>query len=95
MKAYQSDQMGIYGEYYVFFKGYLALGVFFTIAFVLQIIFVSIRRRNALLTCIYRALIIYLFYIWLNSYGFDWFIFDSLTAVIITTIFARYYVSNN
>jgi len=93
MSYYQSDQMGIYGEYYVFFNGYPALVVFFFMAFIIQRIFVNLQTANGLLTCIYRAVLLNLFYIWLNSFGLDWFVFDVVVAVITTFIFARFYVS--
>ncbi len=92
MKAYQSDQMGIYGEYYVFFNGYPALAVFFFAAFVFQIMFNNLRTTNGLLTCIYRAVLLNLLYIWLNSFGFDWFVFDLVTIIITILIFARFYI---
>ena len=91
--AYRSDQMGIYGEYYVFFNGYPALAVFFFMAIIFQTIFVNLHATNGLLACLYRAVILYLFYTWLNSFGLDWFIFDVMTIVITTFIFARFYVS--
>jgi hypothetical protein len=91
--AYRSDQMGIYGEYYVFFNGYTALAAFFFMAIIFQTIFVNLHATNGLLACLYRAVILYLFYIWLNSFGLDWFIFDVMTVVITTYIFARFYVS--
>jgi len=94
MRAYQSDQMGIYGEYYVFFNGYLALVVFFFSAFLYQVIYDNLQTQNGLLTCIYRAVLLNIFYIWMNSFGMDWFAFDLIVAIITTFIFARYYVSN-
>ena len=93
MSAYQSDQMGIYGEYYVFFNGYSALAVFFFLAFIYQVIYSNLQTTNGLLTCIYRAVLLNLFYLWLNSFGMDWFAFDLIIAVITTFIFARYYFS--
>jgi len=92
-KYYQSDQMGIYGEYYVFFNGYPALAVFFFMAIFFQTVFVNLQGANSLLTCIYKAVILNLFYIWLNSFGMDWFFFDVVAMIVTTFIFARYYVN--
>jgi len=94
MQAYQSDQLGIYGEYYVFFNGYSALAVFFFLAFIYQVIYANLQTTVGLLTCIYRAVLLNLFYIWLNSFGMDWFAFDLIVAVITTFLFARFYVSD-
>ena len=93
-EAYQSDQMGIYGEYYVLFYGYPALAVFFFLAFMFQRAFVSFKTTNVLLFCLYRAVLLNLFYIYMNSFGTDWFLLDIVAAVITTFLFARYYVSN-
>ena len=93
-KYYHTDQMGIYGEYYVFFNGYPALAVFFFAAFMFHVIFKNLKTENALKTCIYRAVLLNLFYIWMNSFGTDWFAFDLIVVIITTFIFARYYVSN-
>jgi len=92
-KFYHTDQMGIYGEYYVFFNGYLALAAFFFLALIYQFIYDHLNAGNDLLTCIYKAVLINVFYIWLNSFGMDWFIFDLITIVITTLIFARFYIS--
>ncbi len=93
-KFYHTDQMGIYGDYYVFFNGYPALIVFLFSGFLFQFVFNTLKSENALKTCIYRAVLINIFYIWLNSFGMDWFIFDLIVAIITTFLFARYYVSN-
>ena len=93
-KFYHTDQMGIYGDNYVFFDGYPALIVFFFAGFMFQFVFNTLKSGNALKTCIYRAVLLNIFYIWLNSFGMDWFIFDLIIAIITTFIFARYYVSN-
>lgn len=93
-EAYNSEQMGIYGEYYVLFYGYPALVVFFLLAFAFQRAFVTFKTTNVLLACLYRAVLLNLFYIWMNSFGMDWFALDIVSAIITTFLFARYYVSN-
>lgn len=91
---YHADQMGIYGEYYVLFYGYPALAVFFCLAFMFQRAFVNLKTTNVLLTCLYRAVLINLYYIHINSFGTDWFGISIVAAVITTSLFARYFVSN-
>jgi hypothetical protein len=93
-EAYQSDQLGIYGEYYVLFYGYPALIVFFISAFAFQRIFVSFKTKNVLLNCLYRVVLLNLFYVWMNSFGMDWFALDIVSTIITTVLFARYYVSD-
>lgn len=91
---YQADQMGIYGEYYVLFYGYPALVFFFLLAFMLQRVFHALETRNILLSCMYRAALLGLFYIYMNSFGTDWLALDIVSTVITTFLFARFYVSN-
>jgi hypothetical protein len=91
---YQADQMGIYGEYYVLFYGYPALLFFFLSAFMLQRVFHALETRNILLSCMYRAVLLGLFYNYMNSFGADWLALDIVSAIITTFLFARFYVSN-
>lgn len=90
---YQSDQMGIYGEYFVLFYGCPALVFFFLLAFMLQRIFHALGTRNVLLSCMYRAVLLGLFYIYMNSFGTDWLALDIVSDVITTFLFARCYCS--
>lgn len=93
-EAYQSDQLGLYGEYYGLFYGFPALGVLCLVAFMWQMVYVACKTRNALLTCMRRALVLYLFYNFLNSFGMDWFIINNLVPVAITSfLFSRFYIS--
>jgi len=91
---YQADQMGIYGEYYVLFYGYPALAAFFLLACIFQGVFNAIETRNILLSCMYRAVLLNLFYIYINSFGTDWFALNIVITVITTFLFGRYFVSN-
>jgi hypothetical protein len=92
-KAYQSDQLGIYGEFYGLFYGYPALFVLFFLAFIFQKAFDAYKTRNILLSILYNSVILNLFYELLNSYGLDWFLLYSMISAIITSLlFARFYV---
>lgn len=93
VRSNQSDQLGIYGEYYALFYGFPALIFFCLVAFIFQKVFVAFKSRNTLLTCLYKAVILNLFYVLLNSFGMDWFALNIITAVITTFIFARFYVN--
>jgi len=95
MEFYQSDQMGIYGEYYVLFYGYPALFVFFFLAYMLQRVLISFRTTNNLRSYLYIAILLNLFFIHMNSFGIDWLAFDIMTTIITTFLFARFYVVSN
>lgn len=90
----QSDQLGIYGEYYVLFNGYPALAALFFIALMFQRVFDTFKTTNVLLSCLYKAVMLNLFYIYMNSFGSDWFALDIISAIITTFLFTRFYVSH-
>lgn len=92
---YQSDQMGIYGEYYVLFFGYPALIVFFFFAFIFQRIYDDFGRINFLLSCLYRSLVLSIFFICINSFGIDWTVFELFGTVCTSFLFAKFYVNRN
>lgn len=84
--------MGIYGEFYVLFYGFAGLPVFFFLAFIMQKVLNIFTITNSFSACLCRAIILYLFYNLLNSFGIDWFIMDLIATIITTFLFARFYV---
>jgi len=90
--AYQSDQMGIYGEYYVMFLGYTALVAFFFLAAIFQWTYYAFGTSNFLISCLYRALLLNIFYMYINSYGTDWMVFELVSTVFTSFLFMRFYV---
>ena len=93
-ESYQSDQMGIYGEYYVMFRGYPALIIFFLMAYIFQWIYDSFNRENQLLSFLYKGLFLYLFYGYVNSFGSDWFLFEVVGTIFTGLVFNKYYVES-
>jgi hypothetical protein len=91
MAAYQSDMPTIYGEYYVLFLGFPALIILFVLSFIFKKVYLSIRSKDTFSFYLYRALILYIFYIWLNSFGMDWLIFDISCIIITVGLFRRFY----
>ncbi len=94
-ESYQSDQMGIYGEYYVLFFGYPALVIFFILAYIFQWIYDSFNTRNSFLSCLYRVLLVSIFMIYMNSFGTDWLFLEIMGTVCTCLLFTRYYYSPN
>lgn len=92
-ESYQSDQMGIYGEYYVLFFGYPALIGFFFLAYIFQWLYDSFRTKNFLLACLYRVLLVNTFLLYMNSFGTDWVFFEFIGTVCTCLVFTRYYYS--
>lgn len=91
MAAYQSDMPTVYGEYYVLFYGYPALIILFVFSFIFKKLYLSIRNKDVFLFYLYRALILYVFYSWLISFGIDWMLLDLIGIIITVTLFKNFY----
>ena len=90
MEDYQSDMFTLFGEYYVLFKGYGSLIALFIIAYIFKIIYLSIKAKDTFSLCYYRAFILYIFYgFWLNSFGTDWLIIETIRLLISSIIFMK------
>ncbi|MDP1812038.1 MAG: hypothetical protein Q8K66_11620 [Sediminibacterium sp.] len=90
---YQSDMMGIYGEYYVWFFGYPALIVFFLISFFFQRLYNVIYRNDEFVRMLFRAIILSVFFTWLNSFGTDWILIEVTTMVATGFFLKSFYLS--
>jgi hypothetical protein len=74
---YQSDQFGIYGEFYALF-GWLSLPLFFLVAFFLKLIYVRLKSESPFALAIKRVLVLSVFVKILDSYGMDWTIIETV-----------------
>lgn len=79
---YNSDMMTAYGEAYLLF-GYGGLILLFVGAFAVKRVYLRYRGRQVFEVYIYRSLVIWCWYNWINSYGMDWL----LSEVIIASVF--------
>lgn len=91
MATYQSDMPTVYGEYYVLFYGYPALIILFAFSYIFKKIYLSIRSKDAFLLYLYRALILYVFYLWIISFGIDWMMLDLIGIIITVGLFKNFY----
>ena len=91
MAAYHSDMLTVYGEYYVLFLGYPSLIFLFLFSHIFKKIYLSIRNKYIFLFYMYRALVLYVFYLWLNSFGIDWMMFDLVGIIITVCLFKNFY----
>lgn len=89
--AYQSDMPTAYGEYYNLFYGYPALLILFTLAYLFKRIYLAVESKDRFLFHLYRALILYVFYMWLNSFGLDWILLDIVSIVVTISLFKGFY----
>lgn len=82
-EAYQSDEFTMYGEFYSLFgKWFSLIPIFFT-GFFCKRIYLNLKPDNIYLFFLKRAIILYLFYSLLNSFGLDWLLLDA-TAIFFT-----------
>ena len=84
--AYQSDVLTVYGEYCALFGKYLSVLMLFVSAYAIKKVYLSIKSKNTLERNIFKALALYVFYIWINSFGIDWLFFDMLCISITTSL---------
>jgi len=87
--TYQSTLFTVYGEYYVLFGPYLSIILLFATAYLFKYIYYFIDTNNDLITYLLRAAILYMFFIWLKSFGLDWSVrvlFNTFVPILIFTV---------
>lgn len=94
-ESYQSDQMGIYGEYYILFFGYPAIVAFFFLAYIFQWVYDFFRKKGLLFSYLCQVLVLNIFIIYMNSFGTDWLILEIMGHVATALFFVKYYNSSN
>jgi hypothetical protein len=82
-KAYQSDELTVYGELYNLFA-YASLPLFLLIAYMLKRIYFGIQNGSPFLFSMKRLVVLMTFLMLLNSYGLDWVLID--ISVLIATL---------
>jgi hypothetical protein len=82
---YQSDQIGIYAEYFSLF-GILALPLAFIFSFLIKYIYVKIGYINSYASTYNKVITLYFFTRMFNSFGIDWAIAEIIPFYIIPNI---------
>ena len=75
---YQSNQLTIFGEFYNLFGGWFSILIFMILGYYLQKL-ILLNSRNKFYFYLKNAFIINAFYILINSFGLDWFLFDIIS----------------
>ena len=94
LNAYHSDMFTLYGEYHILFGKYPALLIFFVCSYLFKRIYLAYRNKNVFLFFLYRAIVLLVFYKWLNSFGVDWLVFESICIFITISLFKNFYKMN-
>jgi hypothetical protein len=91
-ESYQSDQLGMYGEFYALF-GYASLPLFFLVAYLLKRVYVRMRSKNPFVVTMKRVIVLFVFVRMLDSYGVDWTILETLPLVAAIYIYRYFFFS--
>jgi hypothetical protein len=89
---YQSDQFGIYGEFYGLF-GYACLPLLFVVAVAFKRSYANLRYKNPFNLALKRAIVLFAFAWTIDSYGIDWNILQALPLVVAMFIYAPFFAS--
>jgi hypothetical protein len=87
---YQSDQLGIYGEFYTLF-GYGSLPLLFLLAYLLKRTYTGVRSPNPFIWAMKRIIVLFVFVRLIDSFGFDWIILDTLPLVAALYIYRFFF----
>jgi hypothetical protein len=77
---YQSDQMGVYGEFYALF-GYACLPLLFLAAWLLKRAYVRLHDENPFRRAMKRIIVLTVFVQFVRSFGVDWTIVETLPLI--------------
>jgi hypothetical protein len=91
-ESYQSDQLGIYGEFYALF-GYASLPLFLLTAFLIRRLYARMKSENPFVLAMKRVVVLWVFVRTLDSYGFDWTILETLPRIAAIYIYQFFFRS--
>jgi hypothetical protein len=89
---YQSDQLGIYGEFYAL-AGWTSLPLLFAVAFMFRRVYGSVYSRNPFVLTVSRAVVLFAFTKLIDSFGIDWVIADTLPMIAAIFIYGFFFAS--
>jgi hypothetical protein len=92
--AYQSEQIGVYGEFYVLF-GYASLPLFFVLGAGIKRLYSRLHDSNPYLLGMKRVIVFTLFVRTIDSFGFDWTVGETLPLVVATFLYAALFASRH
>jgi hypothetical protein len=92
--VYQSDQLGMYGDYFLLF-GYASLPLFFLTAVLLKWAYAHAFSRNPFLFAMTRVIVLSIFVRTLDSFGIDWTIGEVAPLVVATILYSVLFASRN
>jgi hypothetical protein len=88
---YQSNQIGLFGEYYCLFFGYGSLIIFYVTGRLFRYFYNKINYSTGYETNVLKVVIVYIFSRLINSFGLDWQLFEAIT-ILVTFLIMRHVV---
>jgi hypothetical protein len=92
LESYHSDQIGLYGEFFVLF-GWGSLPLLFLITYGLKRIYVRLSSPNPYVFAMKRVVVLYIFVRTLDTFGMDWTVSETVPLVIAILAYARFFKS--
>jgi hypothetical protein len=90
--VYQSDQLGIYGEFYALF-GYACLPVLFLLTYGLKVLYMRVESPNPFMFAMKRIIVLSIYARSIDSFGMDWTLSEILPLAIATFFYAPLFSS--
>ena len=91
-EAYQSDQIGIYGEFFALF-GWASLPLLFMLTFTLKRVFVRLSSPNPYVFAMKRVVVLYIFVRTIDTFGMDWTVTEAVPLVIAILAYSKFFTS--
>jgi hypothetical protein len=90
--VYQSDQLGVYGEFYALF-GYACLPLLFLMTYFLKTLYMRVASADPFVFAMKRIIVLSIFARSIDSFGVDWTIGEVLPLVVATFLYAPLFSS--
>lgn len=87
---YQSDQLGIYGEFYGLFA-YGCLPILFVGAYLLKRLYASLRSANPLVLTMIRVAVLFAAERMIDSYGLDWTLEELIPLLVAIFLYTAFF----
>lgn len=88
--AYQSDQLGIYGELYTLF-GFGSLPFFFLLPYMFKRLYVGLRSINPFTLAMQRVVILVTFVRTVDSFGLDWVVSEMVPFAVAVWLYSVFF----
>lgn len=89
--TYSSDAMTVYGELYLLFGPIFGLLAMTFISYIFKTVYFSIAPRTLIPLMTYKTAVLYVFTMWLFSFGLDWLLIDIVFLFVPIVLLMKLY----